>query len=226
MSGPASKSANFLASGQGRFRSAATRLWRMPSVRYSLLALAALAVIIAAMTQMASVIVDEWSQRDIELRARLVYRSIQERVATGLAAKPESDLEPFFEQLVEDERLLALGFCSAGGKMLYATKEMPSEAHCPKPPLPKVDTFKVVHGDGPPIALALFPLPAKEGRGFAARRPRSVVHRASSARGRILHGARPHRRRRRDRVARDGDRARLVQRVDEVASRSRSPISI
>jgi trehalose 6-phosphate synthase len=160
-----SKSAKFLASGQGRLRSAAMRLWRMPSVRYSLLGLAALAVIIAAMTQMASLIVDQWSQRDIELRARLVYRSIRERVATGLAAKPESDLKPFFEQLAEDERLLALGFCSASGKMFYATKEMPSEAHCPKPPLPKVDTFKVVQGDGPPVALALFPLPPKEGQG-------------------------------------------------------------
>ena len=142
-----------------------SRLLRIPWVRYSLLAVIALAVIIAAMTQMASVIIDEWSQRDIELRARLVFRSVRERVVTGLAAKPESDLPPFFEQLAEDERLLALGFCTPRGQMLYATKEMPSAAVCPKPPMPKVDTFKVVHDEGPPIALALFPLSSKEGEG-------------------------------------------------------------
>ena len=117
------------------------------------------------MTQMASVVVDEWSQRDVELRARLVYRSIRERVALGLAAKSESDLRPFFEALAEDERLLALGYCNVHGEMLYATTEMPADAHCPSPPLPKADTFTIIRGDSAPVALALFPLPPKEGTG-------------------------------------------------------------
>ena len=146
-------------------QAAMAALLRVSSVRYSILGLAAVAVLIAAMTQMASVIVDQWSQRDVELRARLVYRSIRERIVTGLAAKPERDLQPFFEQLVEDERLLALGFCSPFGEMDYATKEMPDDVACPKPPLPKVDTFKVVQDQEPPIAVALFPLSAKGGQG-------------------------------------------------------------
>ncbi len=157
------------ARGAGRWladlRGRISALLRLSSVRYSILGLAAVAVLIGAMTQMASVIVDEWSQRDIELRARLVYRSIQERVAAGLAAKPERDLEPFFEQLVEDERLQALGFCNPLGHMVYATKDMPSAAQCPKPPLPKVDTFKVLHEQEPPLALAFFPLSSKEEEG-------------------------------------------------------------
>ena len=148
------------------FRAAISALLRVPSVRYSLLGLAAVVVLIAAMTQMASVIVDEWSQRDIELRARLVFRSIHERVVAGLAAKATgADLQPFFEQLVEDERLQALGFCDPQGRMLYATKDMPDSVHCPKPPLPKVDTFTDLHDEEPPIATALFPLSAKEGEG-------------------------------------------------------------
>ena len=146
-------------------RAAISALLRVSSVRYSLLGLAAVVVLIAAMTQMASVIVDEWSQRDIELRARLVFRSIHERVMAGLAAKAAGiDLQPFFEQLVEDERLQALAFCDPDGGMLYATKDMPSSVHCPKPPLPKVDTFNVLHEE-PPIAVALFPVSAKEGQG-------------------------------------------------------------
>ena len=72
-------------------------LLRVSSVRYAILGLAAVAVLIAAMTQMASVIVDQWSQRDVELRARLVFRSIHERVVAGLAAKATgADLKPFF----------------------------------------------------------------------------------------------------------------------------------
>ena len=141
-------------------------LLRVSSVRYSLLGLAAVALLIVAMSQMASVIVDEWSQRDVELRARLVFRSIHDRVIGGLAAKAVgADLKPFFEQLVEDERLQALAFCEPGGEMLYATKDMPGSVHCPKPPLPKVDTFNVLHDEEPPMAVALFPLAAKEGDG-------------------------------------------------------------
>jgi trehalose 6-phosphate synthase len=141
-------------------------LLRVSSVRYALLGLVAVAVLIAAMTQMASVIVDQWSQQDVELRARLVFRSIHDRVVAGLAAKATgADLKPFFEQLVEDERLQALAFCDLDRGMLYATKDMPSSVHCPKPPLPKVDTFNVLHNQEPPIAVALFPLAAKEGEG-------------------------------------------------------------
>ena len=146
-------------------RSAASKLLGRPSARYAILALAALAVIIVAMTQMASVIVDQWSQRDVELRARLVFRSVGERVMLGLAAKPEADLQPFFEQLAEDERLLALGYCNPKGQLLYATKSMPDDAHCPPPPLPKVDTFEVIRGHGAPISLAVFPLSTKEDEG-------------------------------------------------------------
>ncbi len=114
---------------------------------------------------MASVIVDEWSQRDVELRARLVFRSIRERVALGLAAKSESDLQPFFEQLAEDERLMALAYCDRSGQLLYPTKEFPSEVRCPKAPLSDVDTFNIVREHGRPIAVAILPLSRTENQG-------------------------------------------------------------
>ena len=166
VSGPLRQSGRAAARWWADLRAGISTLLRVSSVRYSLLGLAAVAVLIAAMIQMASVIVDEWSQRDVELRARLVFRSIHERVVAGLAAKAAgADLKPFFEQLVEDERLQALAFCDPDGGMLYATKDMPSSVHCPKAPLPKVDTFNVLHDQEPPIAIALFPLAAKEGEG-------------------------------------------------------------
>ena len=166
VSGPLRRSGRAAARWWADLRAGISTLLRVSSVRYSLLGLAAVAVLIAALTQMASVIVDEWSQRDVELRARLVFRSIHERVVAGLAAKAAgADLKPFFEQLVEDERLQALAFCDPDGGMLYATKDMPSAAHCPEPPLPKVDTFKVLHDEEPPIALAFFPLSSKEAEG-------------------------------------------------------------
>jgi len=146
-------------------RAYVSRLLRVPSVRFGLIAFAAVALTVAAMTQMASVIVDEWSQRDVELRARLVFRSIRDRVSLAVAAKSHTDLESLFEQLVEDERILAVGLCDEQGSLLYATKQMPAWTHCPKPPLPKRDTFDVDRGHNPPVTLALFPLSTKADEG-------------------------------------------------------------
>ena len=154
-----------------KLRSLAASLWRMPANRFALLGLAAVVVVIAAMTQVAFVVVDHWSQRDIELRSRLVFRSIHERVVAGLTATPATDLTPFFESLAEDERLLALGYCDPQGRLLYATKEMPKAVTCPTKRLAQADAFEWLHEGGRPISLAVFPLSAKE-RGGALM----VVH--------------------------------------------------
>ena len=147
------------------------RSLRVSSVRYSLLGLAAVAVLIAAMSQMASVIVDEWSQRDVELRARLVFRSIHERVMAGLAAKAAgADLKPFFEQLVEDERLQALAFCDPDGA--HALRD---EGHAELDPLSEAAAAQSRHVQCPARRGA-----ADGGRALSARGERGRRARCSS----------------------------------------------
>ncbi|HUO00199.1 MAG TPA: hypothetical protein VMU69_28675 [Bradyrhizobium sp.] len=80
----------------GRFRS--------PIARYVILALAAIGLVIAALTLLASIMVQDWAQRDIDLRSRLVFRSIRDQVALAMTAQPEIDLVPVFERITEDER--------------------------------------------------------------------------------------------------------------------------
>lgn len=164
-------------------RAIGASLWRMPANRFALLALAAVVVVIAAMTQVAFVIVDHWSQRDIELRSQLVFRSIHEIVVAGLAAKPETDLTPFFERLAQDERLLALGYCDPQGRLLYATKELPKTVKCPSERHGEFDAYFRLRKDGRPIGVAVFPILASEGGGdlLVVHDLTYVAHRAREA---------------------------------------------
>jgi trehalose 6-phosphate synthase len=57
------------------------RLLRSPTTKYVALAVAAAVIMIAALSPLASVIVEGWLRRDVELRARLVFRSIRDQVA-------------------------------------------------------------------------------------------------------------------------------------------------
>ena len=87
----------------------------MASNPIAAVSLAGVVVLIVAMTQVAFVVVDHWSERDIELRSSLVFRSIRDSVKRGLELKPDFSLGPYFERLAEDERLLALGYCDGEG---------------------------------------------------------------------------------------------------------------
>ena len=140
-------------------RAPSSRFWHNPLTRYFALALAAAIIMIAALAPLASVIVEVWSQRDIELRARLVFRSIRDQVSVGIAAKPDFDLIiPFFERLAEDERILALGYCTDQGQLRYATTLLPKPVTCESIKRDKSDTFATVADAGRRIHVSVFPI--------------------------------------------------------------------
>ncbi|HWF83964.1 MAG TPA: hypothetical protein VG222_03930, partial [Vicinamibacterales bacterium] len=129
------------------------------------ISLAGVVVLIVAMTQVAFVVVDHWSERDIELRSSLVFRSIRDSVKRGLELKPEFSLKAYFERLAEDERLLALGYCDAEGKLLYATRDMPKSVKCPEKGALHGDSYYRTTEDRRPISVAIFPLAVGDGGG-------------------------------------------------------------
>ncbi|MDQ2083917.1 trehalose-6-phosphate synthase [Xanthobacteraceae bacterium Astr-EGSB] len=124
------------------------------------LGIAGTALIIVAVMPLTSAIVEGWLNSDVELRARLVFRSIRDQVIVGLAAAPAVDLVPFFERLTEDERILALGYCTAAGELRYATKFMPKTISCAKLERGKVDTSATVTDGDRPTHISVFPITA------------------------------------------------------------------
>jgi trehalose 6-phosphate synthase len=143
-----------------KFRIRADWLFLNPLVRYAVLALVAAGIVIAALTLLASVIVEGWSQRDIDLRSRLVFRSIHDQVATAIATRSDEELIPTFQRITEDERILALGFCTAEKQLRYATKEFPHSIDCGSVKLNKADTSATIEDTGRRIYISAFPITA------------------------------------------------------------------
>ena len=173
------------------FAHSARRYLRNPLVIYAALALAGTALIIAAVAPLASTVVQRWSQRDVELRSRLVFTSIRDQVAAGLASASSSALVPFFERIAEDERLLALGFCSEAGRLENATKRMPSSIRCSSVARTKTDTFATVFDSGHRLLVSAFPLTAGAGSRPPDHSARPALRRRTSFEGSLLRGGCP-----------------------------------
>jgi trehalose 6-phosphate synthase len=134
------------------------RALRHPLAKYAALGVGALVLIIVAVAPLVTVTVEGWSRRDIELRSRLVFRSIRDQVAIGIAATPGVDLIPFFERLAEDERLLALGFCAETGELKHATRLMPKSLTCTSVSRTRTDTFMTISEGDQRFHVSAFPL--------------------------------------------------------------------
>ncbi len=136
-----------------------TRLLRHPLTRYAALAIFAASLMIVALAPLASILVDGWSRQDVELRARLVFRSLREQVAHAIAS-PSTSLDTLLDRLAEDERILALGFCNEAGQLQYATTQFPKSVSCDQLDRSKTDTFQVVSDGSRRTHVSLFPVTA------------------------------------------------------------------
>jgi trehalose 6-phosphate synthase len=138
---------------------------RNPIFVYASLAFAGTALIVAAVAPLASTIVERWSQRDVELRSRLIFNSIRDQVSSGLGSVRDSTLVPLFERIAEDERVLALGFCSEWGQLQFATKRMPSRIDCARVTRTKSDAFTTTSDAGHALLVGAFPIATGANRG-------------------------------------------------------------
>jgi len=130
---------------------------RSPAVLYSLLGGGAALILIFALTSLASLIIDGWIQRDMDLRAGLIFRSIHDQAAAA-GAHDDSSLAKVMEQISEDERILGLGFCAKGGKLAIATSAMPGNLDCSLFARQHANGLTVVTPKGERVRINTFPL--------------------------------------------------------------------
>ena len=71
-----------------------------------------------------------WFSRDLNSRGLLVAHALSDSVGEALLARRTARLQPLFERAAQDERLLAIGLCSATGALLQRTERFPPELTC------------------------------------------------------------------------------------------------
>ena len=98
------------------------------SLRFILPLAIALAAIAYAVVPLVDRLTLHWFVRDLEIRAKLITNAAQEPLA-ALVREPRArqKILRFFDRIVQDERLFAVGFCDPAGKLAYATAHLPAE---------------------------------------------------------------------------------------------------
>lgn len=72
-----------------------------------------------------------WFDRDLNSRGALVTNALSESVAQALADAQPQRLQALFTRAVQDERLVAIGLCADGERLVQRTAAYPAALGCP-----------------------------------------------------------------------------------------------
>jgi trehalose 6-phosphate synthase len=155
------------------------QLLKSPFTVLAGLCVLAVVIILVTVSPLASTVVLEWARGDAELRSRLIFNSIQDHVVIALSSSPRSDIVPLLERITEDERIEALGYCSATGAMVFQTKAMPQGINCVELASPEHESSTRSVGDDGRMLATATPLNLDDSRGYLV-----IVHDLSSVQDR------------------------------------------
>ena len=103
-------------------------------MRLSLRFLLPLALVLAALAYAVIPLVDsltlKWFVKDLESRAQLIGRMVEGPLGDLLAGDAKTKLPPYFNRIIQDERLFAIGFCDRNNRLLYKTQTYPEVIAC------------------------------------------------------------------------------------------------
>lgn len=71
-----------------------------------------------------------WFSRDLNSRGALVANALSDSITDALGSARTARLRPLFDRAAQDERLFALGLCSADNRRLEATERFPETLTC------------------------------------------------------------------------------------------------
>jgi len=106
----------------------------LKTFRLQLRFLAPLVAVLVVAAYLAVPVMDQvtlrWFSRDLNSRGVLVANALSDSVAEALIAGKPERLQPLFDRTVQDERLVAVGLCSAQGRLLQRTDSFPATLTC------------------------------------------------------------------------------------------------
>ncbi len=140
-------------------------LCAVPIFRFLLPLVAALTGVAFLIAPLAEDLVSRWFQRDVELRATLVFQSVESHLVDIWAQDKRKEIyKKLFNNIARDERVLAVGLCSAEREMLVKTAQWPAAITCPSPAAKEGPVFSVHALDdrGGAVLSGGFPLPVEE----------------------------------------------------------------
>ncbi|TAK82146.1 MAG: trehalose-6-phosphate synthase [Betaproteobacteria bacterium] len=102
------------------------------SLRFVVPLALALAAIAYAVVPLVDRLTFQWFVRDLDTRGALIAKTAQEPLAE-LVSEPRGAKQKvlrYFERIIQDQRIYALGYCDRSGRIKYATAAFPAGIHC------------------------------------------------------------------------------------------------
>ena len=105
----------------------------------------------------------KWFVHDLDIRAKLVATAAQEPLVEMLTDKSRDKvrlehIQAYFDRMLQDERLYAIGFCDNAGKLVYKTATLPAGIGCGYPGPGVEDRGIVVKLHGGPLHVVTTPI--------------------------------------------------------------------
>src|SRR4030067_1454168 len=100
------------------------------TLRFIVPLVVALTIIAYAVVPLVDRLTLRWFARDMDMRSTLIANTIHDSIQDSLISGSKTKTLTVFNKILQDERLYALGFCSASGGAPLATRTFPSEIRC------------------------------------------------------------------------------------------------
>ncbi len=106
------------------------RLW----LRFLLPLGVVLGLIAYAVVPFADQLMVQWFVRDLDLRSQLIAAAVDDslfEVIDNDETRTQTKVQEFFNRVLRDERLFALGFCNTVQEIAYRSEKLPADVRCP-----------------------------------------------------------------------------------------------
>ena len=121
------------------------------SLRFVLPLALALAAIAYAVVPLVDGLTFQWFVRDLETRGALISKTAQEPLAELVADNddPKDKVLRYFERIIQDQRIYALGYCDRAGRLAYVTSAFPEAIRCSTSDTAEEHNWVLQLADGP-----------------------------------------------------------------------------
>ena len=72
----------------------------------------------------------KWFVRDIEFRVQLIAGTMEGPLTELITSDSKAKLQAYFQRIIRDERLFAIGFCDRNNQLTYKTQTYPDSVPC------------------------------------------------------------------------------------------------
>src|SRR5579875_985543 len=131
-------------------------------LRFGLIGLIILTALSFAMAPIAKSFVEQWTRKDVEARARLVYNSIGSTIARSIAEGRWGQLSSIFDEVAQDRRILAVGLCDSNGDLRDPTILMPRTFSCENVARSASESFSTIINNGRRVIVGSFPIATRD----------------------------------------------------------------